>query len=239
MGPFCVLFIRDSRRQLRGMKLHDITAWLASDRDFAPGVALYNAGTPSKTYQRLFALGATEYSRSVLVRELRALVDVVPAPAPLVAPVAAPEPPAAVPALAAVPVATDSLPQPPAAALAPSPVLHDVYQQLKAVRDERSHLHPQLTGKNVGKKARGVLAMQIVALTSQEAKLKALEAHVLEHGRLPGPVATAELTDAGELRRRLANCRSLRSKLKNNPARAADLADVEVEILLIQSKLKP
>lgn len=221
------------------MKLEEITAWLASGQDFAQGVALYNAGTPSATYQGLFAQGATTFSRSVLGRELRALVDVVaPTPAPPVVALPALEPPAAVPAPEVVLVATDPVPEPPAAAPAPNTALQDVRQQLKAVRDERSHLHPQLTGKNVGKTARGVVAMQIVALTASEAKLKALEAHVLAHGRLPGPVATEELSDAGELRRRLANCRSLRSKLKKDPKRADDLAGVETEILLIQSKLK-
>ncbi|MDJ0367294.1 hypothetical protein QMK33_19270 [Hymenobacter sp. H14-R3] len=221
------------------MKPEQITTWLASGQDFAQGAALYNAGTPSKTYQRLFALGATEYSQAVLVRELRALV---PAPAPepaVVVPTSPPDAPAAEPVVLAPPVATAPAPAAPAAGpvLDSHPVLQQVRQQLKAVRDERSHLHPQLTGKNVGKKARGVVALRIVVLTSEEAKLKALEAHVRAHGQLPGPVATDELTDAGELRRRLANRRCLRSKLKNNPARAADLAAVEADILLIQSKL--
>ncbi|MFC7669292.1 hypothetical protein ACFQT0_19485 [Hymenobacter humi] len=70
-------------------------------------------------------------------------------------------------------------------------------------------------------------------------KLKEAEAHVLEHGRLPGPVASAEVTDAGELRQRLTNLLSKRSKLRKNPARADDLAAAEAEITLIRSKLNP
>jgi hypothetical protein len=159
------------------MNLPDVSSWLASDRDFKQGVALYAALGASTTYQRLFSLGATDYSCSVLVRELSALVAPLPAVVP--APVVAQAPP---PAVAPVSV------------VAPAPelradvagLLADLHAQLRAVRDERSHLHPQLTAKNVGKKARLGLALRIVALTSQAVKLKALEAHVRQHGRLPG-----------------------------------------------------
>ena len=129
-------------------------------------------------------------------------------------------------------------PAPPAPAET-SPVLLEVRQQLRAVRDERSHLHPQLTAKGQRRTARQALAGRIVALTDQEQALKATEAHVLQHGRLPGPVATADVTEAGELRRRLQNLLSLRSKLKKQPKRAADLAQAEADILLIRSKLTP
>ena len=215
------------------MNLPDVSTWLASaDRDFKQGVALYAALGTSTTYQRLFGLGATDYSCQVLLRELSALVATpVPeaAPAPVVVlapPVVVPAPPAAAP----VPV------------VAPAPelradvegLLADLRDQLRAVRDERSHIHPQLTAKNVGKKARLGTALRIVALTGQEVKLKALEAHVRQHGRLPGPVATAEVSDEAELRRRLLNLRSRRSKAKGQPEK---LAALEAEITLIQSKL--
>lgn len=210
------------------MKLSDIRAWLASDRDYAQGAALYAALGTSKTYQRLFGLAATTYSRGVLARELEALVvevqhaiaaseQVSPETAPLPVPAPAPEAPR--------PEQTSQL-------------LVSLDLQLRQVRDERSHLHPQLTGKGVGKKARGVMAFRIVELTAQEARLKALKAHVRHHGRLPGPVATDEVSDAGELRRRLQNCLSQRSKLRKLPEQAAKLADIEAEIILIRSKLK-
>jgi hypothetical protein len=205
------------------MKLPDIDAWLAGDRDFKQGVALYAALGTSTTYQRLFSLGATDYSRPVLVRELSALVAAVePAPTPVaLAPVTAPLEPAPAPA---VPAAE------------PSPqLLDDLHQQLRAVRDERSHLHPQLTAKNLGKKARLDIALRIVKLTAQEVGLKAKEAHVRQHGRLPGPMATVDVTDEAELRRRLLNLRSRRSKLKDQPEK---LVAIEAEISLIQSKLK-
>ena len=206
------------------MNLPDVSAWLASDRDFKQGVALYAALGTSATYQRLFGLGANEYSCQVLVRELSALVAPVLEVAP--APVVVPAPPAAAP----VPV------------VAPAPelradverLLADLHQQLRAVRDERSHIHPQLTAPNLGRKARLKHALRIVELTGQEVKLKALEAHVRQHGRLPGPVATAEVSDEAELRRRLLNLRSRRSKAKGQPEK---LVAIEAEITLIQSKL--
>ena len=234
------------------MKLPDITAWLASGRDFAPGAALYAALGSSATYKRLFALGPNDYAHQVLVRELSALVP--PAPAevasepsaePPAAPVPAevaseppPEPDAAPdPAPLGVPVAAPLELPSPAPVVDAAPQLEQLAQQLKALRDQRSHLHPQLTGKNVGKKARGQVALQIVAITAQEGHIRALEAHVQRHGRLPGPVPTADVVDEVELRRRLLTLRSRRSKLKKQPDKAEKLAEVEAEILLITSKL--
>lgn len=211
------------------MELGKITAWLQSEQPWAPGVALYAAVGPSATYKRLFALPATPYSQGVLVRELTALVGEVRQEIEALAP--PPEPPA------------------PAAVVSPSPdplsrgegsaALDQVRGQLRAVRDQRSHLHPQLTAKNLGKAARLALSCTICDLTDQEVQLKDLEAHVLAHGRLPGPVPTAEITDAGVLRQRLGNLVSQRTKLRKNPARADDLAAAEAEITLIRAKLMP
>jgi hypothetical protein len=209
------------------MKLPDIDAWLAGDRDFKQGVALYAALGTSTTYQRLFSLGATNYSREVLVRELGGLLAAVPAPA--LAGEASPGPALEAPALAGQGLASPASPGPALAAL------DDLHQQLRTVRDERSHLHPQLTARGTGQKRRLGLALRIVELTAQEVGLKAKEAHVRQHGRLPGPVATADVTDEAELRRRLLNLRSRRSKLKDKPEK---LAIVEAEISLIQLKLK-
>lgn len=210
------------------MNLADIRAWLASEQDFAQGRALYALVGTNETYQRLFALGETDYGRQVLLRELGGLLsEEVPQPAA----VAAPEPSAA----PRVPSPAPELPSPPPG-LSPgeSPLLGRLYDQLRAVRDERSHLHPQLTAKNVGIKARLATCLRIVALTAQEVELKALVAHVQQHGQLPGPVATADVTEKDELHRRLLNARSRRSKAKQHPER---LVAIEAEITLILSKL--
>jgi len=210
------------------MNLPDVSIWLASERDFKQGVALYAALGTSTTYQRLFSLGATDYSRQVLARELGALVAPMPAE---VTPVMVPTP-----ALAVAPVPAVVPPEAPPT----TQLLADLHQQLRAVRDERSHLHPQLTARGSGQKRRLAIALRIVALTSEEVKLKALEAHVQQHGRLPGPVATADVTDEAELRRRLLALRTKRSKLKGQPEKAEKaekLAAIEAEITLIKSKL--
>lgn len=199
------------------MKPSDITAWLASAQDFAQGVALYAALGPSPTYKRLFALGASDYTCPVLARELAALV---PAALPEAAAVAGPAPPA----VAAPPAET-------------SPLLAQVQQQLKATRDERSFLHPQLTAKGLRQTERQKLAARIVVLTDQEGELKATEAHVRAHGRLPGPVPLAEVSETGELRRRLQNLVSQRTKLRQREDRAADLVACEAAITLIRLKL--
>lgn len=215
------------------MELGAITAWLASEQPFAQGVALYAKVGTNATYLRLFALPATEYSRQALVRELGSLVHQVKESIAAVAgAVLPPEPlapvkPAPAPVVPSTPVGVGT------AALA------NVRAQLRAVRDERSHLHPQLTARNLGKTARYALAARILELTDKVMQLNEIEAHVLEHGRLPGPVPTEEVTDAGVLRQRLGNLMSRRSKLKKQPERAKDLLKVNGEIILIRSKLKP
>lgn len=104
------------------------------------------------------------------------------------------------------------------------------------MRDERSHLHPQLTAPGLRKTGRQKLAGQIVALTDREVEIKLAEAHVRAHGRLPGPVPLADVTDREQLRRLLTNRRAQRSKLKH-PDHAADLARVQADIDLLLQKL--
>ncbi len=53
----------------------------------------------------------------------------------------------------------------------------------------------------------------------------------------PGP-DLASVTDAGEIRRLLANLKPQRSKLKKRADRADDLAAVEADIALLEEKLK-
>ncbi|MGI4760931.1 MAG: hypothetical protein ACRYF0_09510 [Janthinobacterium lividum] len=205
------------------MKLADITAWLASEQDFAQGVALYAALGENPTYKRLFSLGTGDYTYLVLRRELAALL----------APVGPPEPAAASPLPVATALALPATVQEEAA----SPLLAKVLQELKATRDERSHLHPQLTAKGLRQKERQKIAGRIVVLTDQEGELKATEAHVRQHGRLPGLVPITEVSEAGELRRRLQNLVSQRTKLRKRADRADDLVACEAAITLIRIKL--
>jgi hypothetical protein len=207
------------------MNAADIPTWLASGQDFAQGVALYDQVGTSDTFKRLFGLGPTDYSQRVLLRELSALVAAPPPVVPVLASAGLAPPPAA--------EAAPLVPTPPPASDA---LLADLAHQLKAVRDERSHVHPQLTASGLRKTARQKLAGQIVALTDKEVELKLAEAHVRAHGRLPGPVPLADITDRARLQRILTNRRAQRSKLKD-PAHAADLARVQADIDLILQKL--
>ena len=52
------------------------------------------------------------------------------------------------------------------------------------------------------------------------------------------PAELVDLADTGEIRRRLANLRAQRSKLKHRPDRADDLATVETSIKVLEEKLK-
>ena len=208
----------------------EVLSWLAAPADFSRGVALYAQLGGSEVYQQLFALGETSYSRSVLEREVRALLEV--------------EPNLTVDYLAEQraqlrdrafrqQVLNESL-----VPREPDPVaLATVRAQLKRARDERSQLHAQLTAPGLRRADRGRLALRICQLTTRVLGLLADEAHVREHGRLPGPLATAELTDAGELRRRLDNLVALRAKVRRRPERAGELPRLEADIRLIRTKL--
>ncbi|MBO0360674.1 hypothetical protein J0X19_22125 [Hymenobacter sp. BT186] len=194
---------------------------------FAAGVALHKQLGGSDVYQQLFALGETSYSRQVLARELKALTIV----------------PTAMPAIALeTAIVQETVPTPPAA-LVPthtaSPLLLPLREQLKACRDERSLLHAQLSAPRLSQKDRGKMALRICLLTDQVVQLLSAEAHVLTHGRLPGPLALADVEEAGELRRRLDNLISLRAKVRRRPERAAELPGLEADIHLIREKLTP
>ncbi|WBO86255.1 hypothetical protein [Hymenobacter yonginensis] len=199
------------------MKQGELLAWLAAPADFAAGVALYAQLGGSAVYQQLFALGETGYSRQVLVAQLQLLAGPVQESVP--APVADNQQP------------TTNQPAPDLAVLA------SVRTQLKAARDERSHAHAQLTTPGLRLANRNKLAHRICQLTDQVRQLLSAEQHVLAHGRLPGPVATQDVTDAGELHRRLDNLISLRAKVRRRPERAAELPGLEAQIHLIREKL--
>ncbi|OUJ68660.1 hypothetical protein [Hymenobacter crusticola] len=207
-----------------------IVAWLAQPKDFAAGVALYEAYGPSAVYQHLFRQGETTFARTSLVRELHKLVAT-PAPAVL------PKQPELVPERhETVPKPADVEPEPPA--VDPAALAH-VNAQLKALRDERSHKHAQLTAPGLRQNDRRKLAFRILDIGDEVLETMQLLKHVLAHGSLPaGPVATVDVTDAGELRRRLDNLVALRSKVRKNPKRAAELPAMEKEIKLIRAKLK-
>lgn len=204
--------------------------WLANPVDFAAGVALYQQLGGSSVYQQLFAQGETGYSRQLLVKQLQQLVghSVVPAPEP--APVA---PPTAQPA----PMVPAPAPMVPAPAPVNEVALEGLRVRKKACRDERDRLRAQLTAPRVTKTDRKKMAARICALTDEVYQIEEAEKHVLEHGRLPGPVALGDLVDPGELQKRLTNLIAHRSRIRRRPERAGELPGIEADIQLIRQKL--
>lgn len=240
------------------METTKLVAWLADPADFAAGAALYAEAGGGGVYGQLFALGGTSYSRQVLERELRKLADLqdvgpgprtVPLPTRNTVMVLLSGPVDEVPNLSMDYLQRQrgrlSAREFEQAILSEPPPEHDptaladVRARLKACRDERSHLHAQLTTPRLSKVIRNTMAHRILALTEQVQQLLADEAHLLAHGRLPGPLATDDVADAGELRRRLSNAISRRAKLRQRPDRASELPALESEIILIREKLNP
>lgn len=98
----------------------------------------------------------------------------------------------------------------------------------------RAYAHAQL--ELVGTDAERQELATIILATSEKitASYRAVEAPADE---VPSPDLAA-LTDEGEIRRLLANLRPQRTKLKKNPDRAADLAQVVAQITVLETKLK-
>jgi len=120
----------------------------------------------------------------------------------------------------------------------PTSTADDLRRQRSTWFAERDRLHAQLELVATDEQRR-VMTMRILALAAQIAA-----SYDEEAGRVvPAPVAAprpdlAAIADAGEIRRLLANLRPQASKLKHNPARASDLAQVRADILLLETKLK-
>jgi len=196
--------------------MEDVREWLqGEERDYAAGVALYEAHGTSTVVRNLLAYGETEFTRGKLLQALEQLAGTAAPTAPGRAAV-----PAVVVAPAANPVA------------APDPQRRDWFA-------ERNYLHLQL-GLATTDAQRRELAFRILDLGDL-----IRESYDQAAGRSPAPPPVGEpspglasIQDEGEIRRRLANLRPQRTKLKTKPHRAADLARVEADIYLLETKLK-
>ncbi|GAB3743067.1 hypothetical protein GCM10027594_22360 [Hymenobacter agri] len=195
--------------------MEEIQEWLESGQDYAQGVALYEAHGRSAVLRSTLAFGETEFTRAKLVHALQQLVD-------------------AVPAAAHVRVVDTSAER---VRETPKPVQVD--PQRRDWFAERNHLHAQL-GLVATDEQRRVMALRILELgdlISQSYDQAAGRASVLAPAG-PGTPGLEQVRDEGEIRRLLANLKPQRSKLKKRPERAADLATVEADIHLLESKLK-
>ena len=195
--------------------VEEIREWLESGQDYAQGVALYEKHGRSAVVRSTLGFGETEFTRAKLVHVLQQLVGA--------APPAAVARPAAVPAV--VPTA------PPAPSVTIDPQRRDWFA-------ERNHLHAQL-GLVASDAERRPMALRILELADLISQSYAAEAgHNLATSRPEAGHNLATLTDEGKIRQLLANLRPQRSKLKKRPDRAADLAQVEADIALLEAKLK-
>ncbi|MBJ6109445.1 hypothetical protein JAO73_10500 [Hymenobacter sp. BT523] len=202
--------------------MKQIEEWLESEQDYAEGVALYDVHGRSRVVRQLLASGETDFTRARLVRELQALVSTVLCDGYVIS---VPEKPAQIGKKA------DSLCD---GHVITAPVPVD--PQRRDWFAERNHLHAQL-GVVATDEERRVMALRILALSDLIQQSYAADKADKPDAQ-PGH-KWATLTDVGEIRRLLANLRPQRSKLKKRPDRAADLASIEADIHVLETKLKP
>lgn len=196
--------------------MEQIQEWLESGQDYAQGVALYEQHGRSAVVRSTLAFGETDFTRGKLLHALQQLV---------LPQVGTTRPAAARPAAA------------PPAAVTPVAVVDPQRRDWLA---ERNHLHAQL-GLVATDAERLALSLRILELGDQ---IRLSYDQAAGRAPVPAPAGQAtpgleQLTDAGEIRRLLANLKPQRSKLKRRPDRAADLARVVADIHLLETKLKP
>jgi hypothetical protein len=221
-GAFFVLF--PSKIQCQVCMVKEIREWLESGQDYAQGVALYERVGKSRVILNALRRGASDFTRQKLREELPKLIleEVVP--------------PARVRVVDTAAKRVEKTPArvhagPPAAQVAsPAPE----HPERRTWYANRAYAHAQLELVDTDA-ARRELATSILAASAQiTASYRAVEAPA---DVAPGPDLAA-LADEGEIRRLLANLRPQRSKLKNRPDRAGDLARVVAQITLLETKLK-
>ncbi len=202
--------------------MKEIREWLESGQQYAQGVALYERFGKSRIILNSLRRGASDFTRQKLREELAKLSQ------------AAPVVPARVRVVEAA--AKRGEQQQPRVTVNPpaDPPPAPEHPERRAWYAARVYAHAQL--ELVGTDAeRHELAARILATSEKiDASYQAVAAPT---DAVPGPNLAA-LADEGEIRRLLANLRPQRTKLRKNPARAHDLAQVVSQITLLETKLK-
>ncbi|MGI4763403.1 MAG: hypothetical protein ACRYF0_22010 [Janthinobacterium lividum] len=193
--------------------MKQIREWLESGQDYAQGVALYETHGKSRVVLTTLRYGDTAFTRQKLVAELSKLVVQEKVHVVDTSPKR----------VLVQPKVDSSVPKEDSS--------EDVRRQRSTWYAERSRLHAQLELLATDAERR-VLGERILVL-SELISLSYDEAAPLAE---PRPDLAA-LTDQGEMRRLLANLRPQASKLKKNPARADDLAEVLAAINTLKTKL--
>ncbi|WP_310395712.1 hypothetical protein [Hymenobacter sp.] len=201
--------------------------WLeSSQRDYAAGVALFEAHGRSSVLKRLLSGPASDYTREVLVRELTKLTAPVLCDGHVIS---GPKKVAAVPAKAEI--LRDLH-------VTEAPNGEELRRQRRKLFADRDYLHASLELLPTEKERLAASLQLLESVKRIQLSYDVAAGRVVDPAPAPGPDLAA-ITDAGEVRRLLANLKPLRSKLKNRPDRADKLAEVEADIHLLEAKLKP
>lgn len=202
--------------------MQDIRQWLASPKDYATGVALYEKYGSSSVRKRMFATGYSSFNMEKLEESLQELL---PSPAP--EPVAPKTVPKEAPAAPAKPAAAAPAPNPDDKAL-----YEDLMLQRQEMLDTRTVAHARLSVVKTDAE-RLELALRILDLVPQIKKLNFIRKYYLQHACLPAeskPRPAVDESDKAALVQHRNNLRSKRSKLKSKPEKAQELQEVEEEI---------
>lgn len=192
--------------------MQEIRLWLASRKDYASGVVLYEKYGSSEVRKRMFASGYSSFNQEKLLDSLEELLQS-----------AAPEPEAT--------QAPQTKPKP-AAKSDDQPHFLQLMKQREALLDERTLAHARLNMMKTDAE-RLELALRILDLVPQIKKLNHIRQHFLQHGSLPAEAQAAsplDESDKSALIQHRNNLRSTRSKLKKKPEKAEELATIVEEI---------
>lgn len=239
--------------------------WLGSERDYEAGRQLYAALGDNDRLKRMLGTGPSHYNREALAWELTKLARagvVAPvrrepgfddygnriAPAHFFMPLAEQEAylksrDNATETLQNVVSSPENVVSSPAEGGklddAAGVLLDELRDARRPLYDERSGLHMQLEGLAT-EEARRLMCVRILALSRALDENWAADRYVRAHGQLPPAPAPAPGLDTlspAELLKRRNNLRSQASKLKNKPARANDLAQVQTDLALVEALL--
>jgi hypothetical protein len=139
--------------------------------------------------------------------------------------------------------ATESVPSEPAPAPVENPLLGELREARRPLFDERTQLHGQLEvlAEHASQEDVRLAAVRIMALSREVNASRKTEAYVREHGQLPPPPVAAPGLDTlspVELLKKRNALRSQVSKLKKRPDRAADLAQAQTDLGVVEALLR-
>ena len=208
-----------------------VHAWLASERNYEVGRQLYEQLGDNARLKQVLGHGPSAYNQEALAWELTQL-----ARAGVTAAVALAGP---LPAVVVASAPPDVLPNEPAPE---NPLLVELREARRPLYDERTQVHAQLEvlAEHGSQADVHQAALRVMALSRELEASKQTEAYVREHGQLPPPPAPAPGLDAlgpVELLKKRNALRSQVSRLKKREDRAADLAQAQTDLSVVEALL--